>query len=60
MNKALQAMGRGIRSGTDRCVTVLLDHRYKQQPYRSFLPAATASSREPAEAAARFLQAHGL
>jgi DNA excision repair protein ERCC-2 len=62
MSKVLQAMGRGIRSSTDRCVIVLLDERYMQPPYRQMLPdeAIVVASREPAQAAAQFLARHGL
>lgn len=60
MNKTLQAMGRGIRSGTDRCAVVLLDFRYLQQPFRSFLPAEASGTKDPAAAVTRFLRAHGL
>ncbi len=38
MNKALQAMGRGVRGSNDKCVLMLLDDRYRLQPYRGFLP----------------------
>jgi DNA excision repair protein ERCC-2 len=62
MSKVLQAMGRGIRSATDKCVVVLLDERYMQQPYRQLLPdeAVVVASREPAATAAQFLSKHGL
>ncbi len=60
MNKTLQAMGRGIRSGADRCAVVLMDFRYAQQPYRSFLPIEAAVTKDAAQVARRFLQAHGL
>ena len=39
---------------------ILLDFRYQQQPYRSFLPEATAATRDPAGAARRFLATHDL
>jgi len=60
MNKTLQAMGRGIRSGTDKCAVVLLDFRYKQHPFRSFLPVETAASRDTAAVATRFAGAYDL
>lgn len=62
MSKVLQAMGRGIRSSTDRCVVVLLDERYLAPPYRHLLPeeAAVVGSREPDVTAAGFLARHGL
>jgi DNA excision repair protein ERCC-2 len=62
MSKVLQAMGRGIRSSTDKCVVVLLDERYMQSPYRQLLPeeATVVASREPALTAAAFLAQHGL
>ena len=62
MSKVLQAMGRGIRSATDKCVVVLLDERYLQPPYRQLLPeeATVVASREPAFTAAAFLSQHGL
>jgi DNA excision repair protein ERCC-2 len=62
MSKVLQAMGRGIRSATDKCVVVLLDERYLQPPYRQLLPeeATVVPSREPAFTAAAFLSQHGL
>lgn len=62
MSKVLQAMGRGIRSSTDRCVIVLLDERYLQPPYRQMLPdeAIVVASREPAATAGQFLARHGL
>lgn len=62
MNKVLQAMGRGIRGPTDKCVILLLDERYLGPPYRGLLPddAPLVSSREPELAAAQFLQANNL
>jgi DNA excision repair protein ERCC-2 len=62
MSKVLQAMGRGIRSATDRCVVVLLDERYNAPPYRQLLPeeAVVVATREPAVTAASFLAATGL
>jgi len=42
MNKVLQALGRGVRSETDRCAVVLLDERYLSPPYRGLLPALPA------------------
>lgn len=61
MSKVLQAMGRGIRSATDKCVVVLLDERYAQPPYRQLLPdeAVVVATREPAVTAASFLAASG-
>jgi DNA excision repair protein ERCC-2 len=62
MGRVLQAMGRAVRSETDRCAIVLLDERYLGPPYRALLPdeVPVVASPEPARAAAAFLQAHGL
>lgn len=60
MNKALQALGRGIRSETDRCAILLLDSRYMTVPYRNLLPEGAMASADPGFTAATFLQAHGL
>lgn len=62
MSKVLQAMGRGIRSSTDKCVVVLLDERYAQPPYRQLLPdeAVVVTTRDPAITASSFLSASGL
>ena len=60
MNKTLQALGRGIRSETDRCAILLLDNRYMTNPYRSLLPEGAMASADPAFTATTFLQAHGL
>ncbi|MCA1811078.1 MAG: ATP-dependent DNA helicase [Halobacteriales archaeon] len=60
MNKVLQAMGRPIRSATDKCVVLLLDERYLGPPYRQLLPDGIVASQEPAKVAAAFLQAHVL
>lgn len=38
MNKVLQAMGRGIRSETDKCSVHLMDSRYWSKPYHGILP----------------------
>jgi len=38
MNKAIQAMGRCIRSEKDKGVIVLMDARYKERRYRNLLP----------------------
>ena len=38
MNKVLQAMGRCIRSETDRAVVMLLDLRYGDGKYRNYFP----------------------
>jgi DNA excision repair protein ERCC-2 len=59
MNKVLQAMGRPIRSATDKCVVLLLDDRYLGPPYRTLLPDLVASP-EPASVAAGFLRANEL
>lgn len=59
MQKALQAMGRGIRSETDRCAVLLLDERYLQSPYRAIVPPAVPST-DPAFTATTFLAAHGV
>ncbi len=62
MNKALQAMGRGVRSSNDKCAIVLLDERYAAPPYRHFLPDAPkpVTTAEPGQMLASFIQAHGL
>ncbi len=62
MNKALQAMGRGVRGKDDKCIIMLLDQRYAAPPYRGFLPdspkpIATAEPRQMVEA---FAAAHGI
>lgn len=61
MSKVLQAMGRGIRSSTDKCVVLLLDERFAQPPYRQLLPdeAIVVATRDPAITAASFLAASG-
>ena len=38
MNKVLQAMGRCIRSETDRAVVLLMDLRYGEGKYRNYFP----------------------
>ena len=38
MNKVLQAMGRCIRSETDRAVVMLMDLRYGEGKYRNYFP----------------------
>lgn len=62
MNKVLQAMGRGIRSETDRCAVLLLDERYMQPKYRQVLPqdAPIVPSSDPVFTVQSFLAAHGL
>ncbi len=62
MNKVLQAMGRGIRSETDRCGILLLDERYLQRQYRAILPDDTQllASADPGFTIASFLEAHKL
>jgi DNA excision repair protein ERCC-2 len=62
MSRVLQAMGRGVRSGTDKCAILLLDERYLGPPYRSLLPEEVplVATSEPAQAAAAFLESHGL
>ncbi|MHB8633721.1 MAG: ATP-dependent DNA helicase [Thermoplasmatota archaeon] len=57
MNRVLQAMGRGIRSGTDRCAIVLWDERYLAPPYRHLLPADAnpVASADPVAAVTPFL-----
>jgi DNA excision repair protein ERCC-2 len=60
MNKVLQAMGRPIRSATDKCVVMLLDERYLGPPYRGLLPDGIVASPDPAKVAQTFLRAHGL
>jgi DNA excision repair protein ERCC-2 len=62
MGRVLQAMGRGVRSATDKCAIVLLDERYLGPPYRALLPddVPVTATPEPGRAAAAFLTAHGL
>jgi DNA excision repair protein ERCC-2 len=62
MSKVLQAMGRGIRSASDKCAVLLLDERYLVPPYRQLLPddAHVVPSQDPAATAAMFLSRHGL
>jgi DNA excision repair protein ERCC-2 len=60
MNKVLQAMGRPIRSATDKCAVLLLDERCLGPPYRGLLPAGLVATPEPAAVAAAFLRANGL
>ncbi len=62
MNKALQAMGRGIRSETDKCAVILLDDRYNGPPYRGFMPAEPKPicTPDPAAYVIRFLRAFEL
>jgi DNA excision repair protein ERCC-2 len=57
MGKVLQAMGRGIRSRTDRCVVVLLDERYLGPPFRGLLPedAVVHATRDPVTTAGALL-----
>lgn len=40
MNRVLQAVGRVIRSETDRGVVLLIDHRFGESRYRRLFPAA--------------------
>jgi len=60
MNKVLQAMGRPIRSGTDKCAILLLDERFLGPPYRDLLPAGVLATSDPAAAVKPFLVAHSL
>jgi DNA excision repair protein ERCC-2 len=62
MSKVLQAMGRGIRSSTDKCAVLLLDERFLAPPYRQLLPdeAVVVASADPAFTVSGFLSAHGL
>lgn len=61
MNKALQAMGRGIRGPDDKCAVLLLDQRYMEPQYRELLPASGLhASVDPAFTAASFFAAHGV
>lgn len=62
MNKAMQAMGRGIRSGDDKCALILLDERYNAPPYRNFLPREPrpVNTPDPALFVVNFLRANGL
>lgn len=62
MNKVLQALGRGIRSGSDKCAFLLLDERYLQRPYRDLLPKhpEPLASTDPAFTVASFLTVHDL
>ncbi len=60
MNKVLQAMGRAIRSASDKCAIVLLDERFLGPPYRELLPEGIVASPDPAAAVKPFLQANAL
>ncbi len=59
MNKALQAMGRGIRGPNDKCAVLLLDKRYMEMQYRELLPPGCTPSPDPAFTAASFFAMHG-
>lgn len=48
MQKVAQAVGRVIRTETDRGVAILLDDRYQQQGYRQLMPAHWQVRREAA------------
>ena len=55
MQKVAQAVGRVIRTETDRGVALLLDDRYSQEAYRRLCPAHWDIARgDPAEALRRF------
>ena len=55
MQKVAQAVGRVIRTETDRGVALLLDDRYSQGAYRRLCPAHWDIGRgDPAEALRRF------
>lgn len=60
MNKVLQALGRGIRSETDKCAIILMDQRFMQSPYRELLPEGTMASDDAAFTASGFLAGHDL
>ncbi|MFO1533076.1 MAG: helicase C-terminal domain-containing protein, partial [Thermoplasmatota archaeon] len=62
MSRVLQAMGRAVRSETDKCAILLLDERYQGPPYRSLLPdeVPVVATTEPGRAVAGFLAANGL
>lgn len=60
MNKVLQAMGRPIRSATDKAAILLLDERFLTAPYRDLLPDGIMASFQPAAAVKPFLLGHSL
>ncbi len=62
MNKALQAMGRGVRGSNDKCILMLMDERYRLQPYRGFLPSEPQPivTAEPRDMVRAFAAAHDL
>ncbi len=60
VNKVLQAMGRPIRSATDKCAVLLLDERFLGPPYRDLLPDGIVATANPAGTVKPFLAAHGL
>lgn len=60
MNKVLQALGRGIRSGNDKCAILLMDQRFMTSPYRELLPEGAMASDDAAFTASSFLAAHDL
>jgi DNA excision repair protein ERCC-2 len=62
MNKVLQALGRPIRSASDKCVVLLLDERFLGPPYRALLPddLPVVATPDPVAAVTPFLARHGL
>lgn len=60
MTKVLQAMGRAVRSPTDKCLILLLDERFQGPPYRALLPDQVHVTRDVVAAAGPFLAAHAL
>lgn len=61
MTKVLQAMGRGVRGPTDKCLVLLLDERFQGPPYRTLLPDVPIHvSRDIVHDAELFLTANGL
>jgi Rad3-related DNA helicase len=48
LTRVVQAVGRLIRSGTDRGVVCLIDSRYQSHQYRHYLPAHWSPLRTPA------------
>lgn len=60
MNKVLQAMGRGIRSETDKCAIVLMDQRFATPPYRDLLPEGAMASDDAGFTLQGFLSGHQL
>jgi Rad3-related DNA helicase len=57
LTRVVQAVGRLIRTGTDRGAVCLIDSRYQSQHYRHYLPAHWSPVRTPARELASSLDA---